>query len=106
MRDDAAKDNPPIRKKIFILGLVCFFLIIIMTLVFGKKGVMEIFDARRELGETVREVKKLEKDKAALQSDIRELEKDPRAVEKEARRNLWLTKPGEKTIVLPKDPKK
>ncbi len=106
MRNAAVRESPPIRKKIFILGLVCFFLIIVMTLLFGKKGVMDIYDARRELGDRVREVQKLEKDKAALESEIKELERNPRAVEKEARRTLWLTEPGEKTIVVPKDQKK
>ncbi|MGZ7066471.1 MAG: hypothetical protein ACXVI6_08950 [Candidatus Aminicenantales bacterium] len=37
---------------------------------------------------------------------MHELETNPRAVEKAARERLWLIKPGEKVVVVPKPPKK
>jgi len=52
------------------------------------------------------EARRLELEKAKLESEVRALETNPRAVEKEARDKLWLIKPGEKVLVVPKTPKK
>lgn len=94
------------KKKIFILGVACVLLIMIVTALFGKKGVMDLRRARRTLqtrGETIRA---LEAEKARLEAEIRRLETDPRAVEKAAREKLGLAAPGEKVIVEPAPPVK
>jgi cell division protein FtsB len=98
--------NPAFRKKIFIFGIACLFLVMVVTSVFGKKGVMDIHRARLKLAELDRDVRRLAREKARLEAEILELERNPKAVEKEARDKLWLIKPGEKVIVVPKDPKR
>jgi cell division protein FtsB len=98
--------NPAFRKKIFILAIACLFLVMVVTSIFGKKGVMDIHRARLKLADLDGEVRRLEREKSRLEAEIRELEQNPKAVEKEARDKLWLIKPGEKVVVVPKPPKK
>ena len=106
MKEKVPPRNPAIRKKIFILGVACLFLIMIVTSLFGKKGVMDLRRARRNLAALETRVKALEAEKAQLEAEIERLEKDPRAVEKPAREKLGLVGPGEKVVVIPSPPKK
>jgi len=90
-----------VKKKVFILGVVCLLLIMIVTALFGKKGVMDLSRARRTLAARSEMIRELEAEKLRLQAEIRRLESDPRAVEKAAREKLGLVAPGEKVIVDP-----
>ena len=94
------------KKKIFILGLACLLLIMIVTALFGKKGVMALRRSRRELAERTERIRALDAERARLEDEIRRLESDPRAVEKPAREKLGLAAPGEKIIVDPAPPVK
>jgi cell division protein FtsB len=106
VKNGRPRTGPAFRRKLFIVGLVCLFLVMAVTSIFGKKGVMDIHRARQKLAALEAETRRLEQEKTRLQSEIRALETNPRAVEKEARDKLWLIKPGEKVLVVPKDPKK
>ena len=94
------------KKKIFILGLACLLLIMIVTALFGKKGVMALRRSRRELAERTERIRALDAERARLEDEIRRLESDPRAVEKPAREKLGLAAPGEKIVVDPAPPVK
>ncbi|MCX6569420.1 MAG: septum formation initiator family protein [Candidatus Aminicenantes bacterium] len=94
------------KKKIFILGIACFFLILIVTSLFGKKGVMDLRRARQNLAALDIRVRTLEAEKTRLEAEIGRLEKDPRAVERPAREKLGLIEPGEKVVVIPAPPVK
>ena len=106
MKRPAPTVDPSFRRKIFTLGVVCLFLVMIVTALFGKKGVMDLRRARRTLAVLETEVRTLERELAALQSEIERLENDPRAVENAAREKLGLAAPGEKVVVLPRPEKK
>lgn len=106
MKRSVPPSGPSVRKKFFILGVACLFLIMIMTALFGQKGAVDLRRAQRTLTALEAEVRALEKEKAQLEAEISRLEKDPRAVEEAAREKLGLIAPGEKVIVLPKDRKK
>jgi cell division protein FtsB len=106
VKADSPRNTPGFRKRIFVLGIAFLFLIMAVTSIFGKKGVMDIHRARQKLAELETEALKLKQEKARLEAEIHELEYNPRAVEKEARDKLWLIKPGEKVVVVPKPPKK
>jgi cell division protein FtsB len=95
-----------VKKKIFILGLACLLLIMIVTALFGKKGVMALRRSRRELAARTERIQALEAERARLEAEIRRLEDDPRAVEKPAREKLGLAAPGEKIVVDPAPPRK
>ena len=94
------------KKKIFVLGIACFFLILIVTSLFGKKGVMDLRRARQNLAALETRVRALEAEKVRLEAEIDRLDKDPRAVEKPAREKLGLVGPGEKVVVIPAPPVK
>jgi cell division protein FtsB len=106
VKADSPRNTPGFRKRIFVLGIAFLFLIMAVTSIFGKKGVMDIHRARQKLAELEAEALKLKQEKARLEAEIHELENNPRAIEKEARDKLWLIKPGEKVVVVPKPPKK
>jgi cell division protein FtsB len=95
-----------VKKKIFVLGVVCLLLIMVFTAVFGKKGVMDLRRSRRELAAQADRIRALEAERDRLTAEIRRLETDPRAVEKAAREKLGLAAPGEKVVVDPAPPVK
>ncbi len=94
------------KKKIFVLGVVCLLLIMIVTALFGKKGVMDLRRARKTLAAREERIKELEAERDRLEAEIRRLQSDPRAVEKAAREKLGLAAPGEKVVVDPAPPVK
>jgi len=99
-----AQDVPQSRLRASgtkILGAAAVFLLVVLliTSVFGKKGLMEIQRTRKSTEVRLQEFAALEQRKAELQKEIAELQRDPRAVEKEAREKLWLMKKNEVVIV-------
>ncbi len=83
--------------------LVIFVLsVLVISTVFGKKGLISIVRARRTYAEMEKEIERLKLEKSRLEREIAELEADPRALEREARDKLWLVKPGEKVVVKKK----
>lgn len=89
------------KKKILLIGFACLLIIMIVTALFGKKGVMDLRRARRVLAERTERIRALETEKARLEAEIERLDRDPRAVEKQAREKLGLIAPGEKVVVAP-----
>ena len=89
------------KKKIVTLAVACVLLIMIVTALFGKKGVMDLRRSRARLAERADRIRELEAEKARIEAEIRRLESDPRAVEKAAREKLGLAAPGEKIVVEP-----
>ena len=94
------------KKKIFVLGVACVLLIMIVTAFFGKKGVMDLRRARRTLETRAATIRALEAERDRLEAEIQRLDNDPRAVEKAAREKLGLAAPGEKVVVEPAPPVK
>jgi len=92
-----------LRRKIALAAVFFFFVVLLIASLFGKKGLIEIYKARKNYETLLEEIKVLEAKKSRLQQDIQALEKDPEAVEREAREKLWLMKPDEKVIVKKKE---
>jgi cell division protein FtsB len=90
-----------VRKKILLIGFACLLLIMIVTALFGKKGVMDLRRARRVLAKQAETIRTLEEEKTRLEAEVLRLERDPRAIEKQAREKLGLIEPGEKVVVVP-----
>jgi cell division protein FtsB len=93
-----------VRKKILLIAFACLLVIMIVTALFGKKGVMELRRSRRVLAERAERIRVLEAEKIRLEAEVRRLERDPRAVERSAREKLGLIQPGEKVVVVPDPP--
>ena len=92
------------RKKILLIAFACLLVIMIVTALFGKKGVMELRRSRRVLAERTERIRALEAEMSRLEMEVLRLERDPRAVEKQAREQLGLIEPGEKVVVVPGPP--
>jgi cell division protein FtsB len=91
-----------LRRKIGLTAVVFFFVVLLISSLFGKKGLIEIYRAKKNYETLVEEIRALESKKSQLLKDIQALQRDPEAVEKEAREKLWLMKPDEKVIVKKK----
>lgn len=91
----------PVSRWVKTVAVVAVFLLLVLliTTVFGKKGLFEIAKNRKTYAALQTEIERLKAEKLRLEKEIAGLESDPRAVEREAREKLWLAKPGEKVIV-------
>ena len=94
-------EERPVVKASTIAWVVVVFLlfVLLVTAIFGKKGLLEIARARRIYTDLQTEIGRLKEEKSRLEKEIAALEADPRAVEREARDKLWLMKPGEKVLL-------
>jgi cell division protein FtsB len=88
-----------LRKKIVLCGLGFLLLVLLITTIFGKKGLIEIARARKTQATLLQQIETLEGEKARLEREIAALKSDPKAVDREAREKLWLMKPDEKVII-------
>jgi len=95
-----------VRRKLALAAVAFFFLIILISSLFGRKGLIEIYRARNRFQALQQEIRDLEARKSELLKELEALRNDPRAVEKEAREKLWLIKPDEKVIVKKKEEKR
>ncbi len=95
-----------VRKKLALAAVAFFFLVILISSLFGRKGLIEIYRAKNRYEALRQEIRSLETRKSELLKEIEALRNDPLAVEKEAREKLWLIKPDEKVIVKKKEEKR
>jgi cell division protein FtsB len=95
-----------LRRKLALAAVAFFFLVILISSFFGRKGLVVIYRAKGKYETLLQEIRSLEARKSQLQKEIEALQNDPKAVEKEAREKLWLIKPDEKVIVKKKEEKR
>jgi len=83
-----------------MIGSVGFFLfVLIVASFFGKRGIIEIYQAKRKQEALLQKIEQLDAKKRKLERDIEELQKNPQAVEKKAREKLGLVAEGEIVII-------
>ncbi len=97
---DWKKVSWPARAAILLAAFV--LIVLLITTVFGKKGLIEISKSRRNYADLKKEVEHLKEEKSRLEKEIAALEENPKSVEREARDRLWLVKPDEKIVVKKK----
>lgn len=102
MAKDDRRRGVSLRRKIVLVAVSLFFLVLLISSLFGKKGLIEIYRAQKSYESLRLEIKELEAQKARLQREIDDLKRDPQAVEKKAREELGLMKPEEKVIIKKK----
>lgn len=88
----------------YILALVT--LILVVDAVVGEKGLLALFQARREFQAVETALAQERAQNAQLREDARRLREDADAVEELARRELGLIRPGEKLFIIKEAPKK
>lgn len=109
MKGSSKKGEIPLRRKkeaqrIFgkriLIGAVGFlFLVLLIASFFGKRGLLEIYQARKDKQTLLHKIERLEEKKKKLQEEIEDLKNNPQAVERKARQKLMLVKPDEIVII-------
>lgn len=94
--------DAPRRTKAAAVFAAFVLVVLLITTVFGKKGVIEIIRTRRNHAALGKTIDLLKDEKGRLEKRISELETNPKAVEREARDDLWLAKPDEKIVIKKK----
>ncbi|MFQ6082473.1 MAG: septum formation initiator family protein [Candidatus Aminicenantia bacterium] len=90
------------KRKLFLSGIGFILLIFLITSFFGEKGLIEIYQLRKEYKTLQKEIEALKREKEILEREIIKLKNNPEAIEGEARLKLWLMKSDEKMIVIKK----
>ncbi len=100
------KDSNFLISKYFLMLIVIFLFILVLSFFFGDSGLIEIVKAQRKIENLEISIKNLEIKKAKLEKEIEELKNNPLALEKRAREKLWLMKKNEKVVVIVKKTRK
>ena len=100
---DRKKEFNFFQSKGWMLLIIFFLFILMLTYFFGDKGIIEIMKTQKEIRALETSIQELEARKRALTSEVKQLREDPLALEREAREKLWLMKKNEKVIVIVKD---
>ena len=87
------------RNKLLTSLLVFLFLVLIIASFFGKKGLIEVYNAKKRKDSLFEEIDQLEKIKKGLEREIKELESNPKSYEAKARDQLGLVYPDELLII-------
>lgn len=90
------------RNKFLTAVLVFIFLVLIIASFFGKKGLIEVYNAQKQKDALLKEIEQLERIKSGLERDIKELESNPKAYEAKARDQLGLVYPDELLVIKAK----
>lgn len=99
-----ATPRPGRRIVRYVLALVT--LILIVDAIVGEKGLLALFQARREYQAVEAALAQSRATNAQLREEARRLREDASAVEELARRELGLIRPGEKLFIIKEAPKK
>ncbi len=102
----AEKKENSIKKRILVFLGVFVFLILIINILFGEKGILDVIKYRNEISKLEEKIKKLEKKKRKLEIEIEFLENEKYAVEPVARKELGYIKEGEKLLIINDNNKK
>lgn len=73
----------------------------LVLLVWGKNGILDLLAVRRQIGNLEAEIRRLTETNRRLQEEIRALKADPTLYERPARERFFLKKPGEAILYLP-----
>ena len=99
-----ATTRPGQRILRYVLALVT--LILVVDAVVGEKGLLALFQARRQYQAVEQALVQSRATNAQLREDARRLREDASAVEELARRELGLIRPGEKLFIIKEAPRK
>jgi cell division protein FtsB len=99
------RPTPGRHRKIVRFTLAFVTAVLIVDAIFGEKGFVALWQARREHAAVQRALDHAREENRALREEARQLREDPATIEAIARRDLGLIKPGEKLFIV-KDTRK
>lgn len=99
-----ATTRPGRRIVRYVLALVT--IILIVDAIVGEKGLLALFQARRQYQAVEAALVEVRANNEHLREEARRLREDASAIEELARRELGLIRPGEKLFIIKEAPKK
>jgi cell division protein FtsB len=87
-------------RRVLRLVLALVTVILLIDAMVGEKGLIALFEARREHAAVERSLLRARTDNARLREEARRLREDPAAIEELARRDLGMIKPGETLFII------
>jgi cell division protein FtsL len=99
-REEQARSEPGARRKALILGTAIALIALAVGSVFGDRGVLNLIEKRRQVGELREQLEELRSENARLTGEIKALRTSSRAIERLAREELGLARPDETVFVI------
>jgi len=103
-RDEGARGESGVRRKAWVLGTVIALIALVVGSVFGDRGILNLFDKRRQMDSIRQEIEGLRAENARLSSEVAALRTSPRAIERLAREELGLARPDETVFLIREEP--
>ena len=103
-RDDTARGESGVRRKAWVLGTVIALIALVVGSVFGDRGILNLFDKRRQMESLRQEIEGLRAENARLSGEVAALRTSPRAIERLAREELGLASPDETVFLIREEP--
>jgi cell division protein FtsB len=94
------KPAPGRSRRIVRFTLAFVTAVLIVNAFAGEKGLIALWQARRQAAAVERALNQARDENRALREQARRLREDPAAIEDAARRDLGLIKPGEKLFIV------
>lgn len=94
------RESLPLRRKALLLFSALAFVALLVSALFGDKGLLRLAEQRERTRALEQQVEGLRAENAELAHAITALKSDPRAIERLAREELGLLRPGETVFVL------
>lgn len=88
------------RHRLLGYALAATACIVFVNALVGENGYLATIRARRDAAALQRELREVREENQQMRARIARLKQDPGAVEEEARRELFLSKPGETMVVI------
>jgi cell division protein FtsB len=92
-----------LRRKLLLAGLAFVLIVFLISSFFGKRGIFEIYKAKKEKDDLLSEKARLQDKISKLEREIEELKTNPGAVEEKVRDKLWMVEPEELIILKDKE---
>lgn len=89
-----------ITRRSYLIPVACLAFILFFT-VFGERGLLRIYEMRKEKGRIDLKSNELKAENEQLRLEIASLHNDPRYLERIARKDLGLVKPNEIVYQFP-----
>jgi cell division protein FtsB len=86
--------------KAWVLGTAIALIALTVGSVFGDRGILNLFDRRRQIEALRAELEELRSENARLSAEIAALRTNPRAIERLAREQLGLARPDETVFLI------
>jgi len=99
-REDGGRTEPGLRRKAWVLGTVIALSALAVGSVFGDRGLLNLFEKRRQVRSLHEELETLRGENARLAGEITALRRSPLAIERLAREELGVARPDETVFLI------